>query len=148
MNSLNLKESDFMVKNDIKYILINKLNDFIIITNIDNYFKSNIYKNLCKYSGLTKIKIENNIYIPELFIDSYCSWYSSIYYINKFKINNSFIEDSLKNDNDRKLKIVDSSNNFSKNEELETLRSIVLEKAVIKEGTKGIAGNAFFTAPA
>ena len=126
MNSLNLKESDFMVKNNIKYILINKLNDFIIITNIDNYFKSNIYKNLCKYSGLTKIKIENNTYIPELFIDSYCSWYSSIYYINKFKVNNSFAEDSVKNDDNKKLEF------SSENEELETLKDILKSVISIK----------------
>jgi len=126
MNNLNLKEYDFMVKNDIKYISINKLNDFIIITNIDNYFKSNIYKNLCKYSGLTKIKIENNIYIPELFIDSYCSWYSSIYYINKFKVNDSFTDDSFKNNK------IDSSDNSSGNEELETLKDILKSVISIK----------------
>ena len=84
---MEFKNEDFLKRDNINYIDIIKIDDNIIITNIDDYFKSNIYKNLCKYSKLSKIKINNRIYIPELFIDSYASWYSSIYYLNKLKLN-------------------------------------------------------------
>lgn len=82
MDLLNFQDTDFINKEGINYININKIDERIIITNTENYFKSTIYKNLCKYSRLSKIKIENITYIPELFINSYASWYSSLYYIN------------------------------------------------------------------
>ena len=79
---LNLQESDFIIKNDVKYISINKIKSNLIITNTDDYFKSNLYKSLCMHSGLSKMKIEKIVYIPEMFINSYASWYSSIQVVN------------------------------------------------------------------
>ena len=73
---LKFQDVDFMIKNNIKYISISKIKSKIIITNTDDYFKSNVYKSLCIHSGLSKIKIEGIIYIPELFVNSYASLYS------------------------------------------------------------------------
>ena len=109
--SLNLSDDDFLIRNDIKYISVNKLDEQLIITNTENYFKSIIYKNLCKYSKLTKIKIEDIVYIPESFIDSYASWYSTIYYLNKLKI-----DKSEKIEKEQKIK---------ETEEIETLKDIL-----------------------
>ena len=105
---MNFKETDYLNKNNIRYILISKIDEQIIITNTENYFKSMEYKSLCKYSHLSKLKIENKIYIPELFIDSYASWYSSIYYLNKFKVNK-----------------IESPEKSNQSEELETLKDIL-----------------------
>ena len=79
---LNFQDLDFIQRNETKYIPVNKIKSKIIITNTDDYFKSNVYKSLCTHSGLSKIKLEGITYIPELFINSYASWYSSVYYIN------------------------------------------------------------------
>lgn len=86
---MNYVDLNLLHKNGINYALTSEIDENIIITNTENYFKSSVYKSLCKHSRLSKIKIDDNIYIPELFIDSYASWYSSIYYMNKFKIDKS-----------------------------------------------------------
>jgi len=108
MSYLNFQVNDFITKNDIKYISINKIKNKILITNTDDYFKSNIYKSLCIHSGLSKIKIEGITYIPELFINSYASWYSSIYYINCENYKNS--KDDIDKNKDKEIDKIRNTN--------------------------------------
>jgi len=100
MDYFQFQSTDFINKEGINYINISKIDERIIISNTENYFKSTIYKNLCKYSRLSKIKIENITYIPELFINSYASWYSPLYYINLENSNKINFEKENKNTNE------------------------------------------------
>jgi hypothetical protein len=139
MNYLQFQDTDFINREGIKYININKINEQIIITNTENYFKSITYKNLCKYSHLTKIKIENITYIPELFINSYASWYSTLYYINMENLKNKTKSESkVSKDDSKTLPVNLKDSEFSnlstseQNENIELLKDILKSIITIK----------------
>ena len=138
MNYFQFQDTDFINREGIKYININKINEQLIITNTENYFKSIIYKNLCKYSRLSKIKIENITYIPELFINSYASWYSTLYYINIENLKNKNKLFNASKDNSEILPTDLKDSEFSnlqtnkQNENAELLKDILKSIITIK----------------